>query len=210
MRERKRKSDDGRAATRRRRWNSCCCCHSASASAGTRDGRIDMASLLFRLLVVACLLDSMALLPFLLLLQRRPRHAGPGNLPAEPARATIRAAVHPRASIGQHAPAAAAATTTATATAATVDVTIIVAVALTVCGGGIRGVCAGTGAGAAERGGEVFGRDEVEERRVLIGLIGAEDQDLVERARREPWLDHAPDGGEGRRCVDDDELAHTM
>lgn len=44
---------------------------------------------------------------------------------------------------------------------------------------------------------------------MLIGIICAEDGDLVERARGEPWLDHTPDGGEGCWRVDDDELAHT-
>jgi len=122
-------------------------------------------------------------------------------------------AVHPRASIGEYAAAATTTTLIAVAATATVAVTIAptttaaVAAAATATRGGRGAVCAG--AGAAEGDGEVFGQDKVEEdRRVLLWIVRAEDGDLVERARSEPRLDHAPDRSEGRRCVDDDQLAH--
>jgi hypothetical protein len=96
-----------------------------------------------------------------------------------------------------------------TATIVTAIISAIANVTLVGVGVGASGVASAC-AGATECGGKVFGGDEVEEeRRVLVGVIRTEDGDLVERAWGEPRLDHAPDGGEGRRCVDDDQLAHT-
>jgi hypothetical protein len=156
----------------------------------------------------------------LLLLQRRPWNARLGYFPTQPARATFGTAIHPWASIRERASTTATiiTTTTTAITVATINVTITSAA----CGGGadgvagfgrVGGVCGvrrGTaGAGAAEGDGEVFGRDEIEERRMLVGLICAEDRDLVQRARGKPWLDHTPDSGERCWRVHDDELAHT-
>ena len=45
---------------------------------------------------------------------------------------------------------------------------------------------------------------------VVVRVCRAEDGDLVERAGGEPRLDDGPDGGEARRCVDDDQLAHAV
>ena len=44
---------------------------------------------------------------------------------------------------------------------------------------------------------------------MLVGLTCAEEGDLVQRARGEPWLDHTPHSGERCWRVYDDELAHT-
>lgn len=111
----------------------------------------------------------------------------------EPARATLGATIiHPWTCVGER-----AATGTGTI-AVTVNVTITV---VAVTSGGGKRACAS----AAERGGEVFGRNEVQEEcRMLVVIIRAQDGDLVERAWSEPRLDHAPDGGEGCWCVDDD------
>ncbi len=153
---------------------------------------------------------------FLLLQERRPRNARLWYLPAQPTRATFRATIQPWASIRKRA-ATTTTTTTIAATTGTTTVTVAINVTITpttfgsgVGGvGAVGGVCADTSAGAAEGDGEVFGRDELKERRMLIGLACADDGDLVERAWGEPWLDHTPDSGEGRRRVDDDKLAHT-
>ena len=143
----------------------------------------------------------------------RPWHTGRGDLTAEPARAALGMAVHPWASIGEHA-AATATTTLAIAVATTATVAVIlplttaaVAATATATSGNRGAVCAG--AGTAEGDGEVFGRDEVEEDgRVLLWVARAEDGDFVKRARSEPRLYHAPDCSEGRRRVDDDQLTH--
>ena len=221
MRERKRKSDDGRAAARGRWRRSGRSAGGSTISAGAGGDGWSSGSLartaVFRLFVRRFFFGTIAWLLRLrpCLLWWRPWHTGRGDFAAEPARAAFGMAIHPRASIGEHAAAAAATTTLiAVAAAATVAVTIaptttaaVAAAAATATSGDRGAVCAG--AGAAEGDGEVFGRDKVEEEcRVLLWVVRAEDGDLVERARSEPRLYHAPDGSEGRRCVDDDQLAH--
>jgi hypothetical protein len=147
--------------------------------------------------IISCLLDSMSVLLqlrlLLLLLQRRPWNARLGYFPTQPARATFGTTIHPWASIRERA------STTATITATTTTVTVVtinVTITSATCSGGVDGVdgvggggrvggvCGvrrGTaaGAGAAEGDGEVFGRDEIEERRMLVRLICADDGDLV-------------------------------
>lgn len=153
----------------------------------------------------------------LLLLQRRPWNARLWYFPAQPARATFGTAIHPWTSIRECTPT----TTTVTATTTTVTVAINIAITPAVCGGGVgvggvdrvggvrRETAAGAGAGATEGDREILGRDEIEKRRLLVGLICTENRDLVQRAWGEPWFDHTPDSG--KRCwrVDNDELAHT-
>ena len=162
----------------------------------------------------------------LLLLQRRPWNTRLWYFPTQPARATFGTAIHPWAGIRERASTTTTTTTTTTtitATTTTVTVAINVTITSAACNGGVdgvggvggvcgvrRGTAAGAGAGAAEGDGEVFWRDEIKERRILVGLICADDGDLVQRARGEPWLDHTPDSRERCWRIYNDELAHTM
>jgi hypothetical protein len=72
--------------------------------------------------------------------------------------------------------------------------------------GGVGGVCqcgvrrrTTACAGAADGDGEVFWRDKIGEPRLLpvVGLTCAEDGDLLECVRGEPWLDRTTDGTYG-------------